>query len=312
MKAVIINGYGGRDRLKLAEVPLPDIRDDEVLVRIYATSVNPVDWKAREGMLRKHRSFDFPLILGWDFSGVVIRTGDKVKDWNAGDEVFGLPDLNRNGTYAEYIAVKAAYLAQKPANLPHLEAASVPLVGLTAWQSLVECAELKPGNRVLIHAGAGGVGSFAIQLAKHMGAYVIANASGKNESFVRKLGADHVIDYRQSDFAEELSELDLVFDTIGGTTLEKSYRVLKPGGKIVSIMGFPDPSLAEKYKVRVEHVEVRPDGKQLKKIAALLQKGHIKPVVTQVYSLEEITKAHQASETGHVRGKIGIQILSTE
>jgi len=165
---------------------------------------------------------------------------------------------------------------------------------------------------VLIHAGAGGVGSFAIQLAKHLGAYVIATASGKNESFLRELGADYVIDYQQCDFARELSGLDLVFDTVGGPTLEKSYRVLKPGGKIVSIVGFPDTKLVEQYKVHVEHVEVRPDGKQLMEIAALLEKGHIKPVVTQVFSLNEIAKAHQASENGHVRGKIGIKILSTE
>jgi NADPH:quinone reductase-like Zn-dependent oxidoreductase len=203
-------------------------------------------------------------------------------------------------------------LAKKPLNLTHLEAATIPLVGLTAWQSLVECAKIQPGDRVLIHAGAGGVGSLAIQLAKHLGAYVIATASGKNKWFLRELGADEVIDYRHRAFEKELSGLDLVFDTIGGTTLERSYRVLKPGGKIVSIIGFPDAKLAEKYQVCVEHVEVQPDGKQLAEIAALLEKGIIKPVVTQVFSLDEIVKAHEASETGHVRGKIGIHILSTE
>jgi NADPH:quinone reductase-like Zn-dependent oxidoreductase len=308
VKAVIINEYGGRDRLQLAEVPVPDIREDEVLVRIKATSVNPVDWKAREGMLREHRPFDFPLILGWDLSGVVVETGQKVNKWKAGDEVFGLTDLTRNGTYAEYIAVKAAYLAKKRGNLTHLEAASIPLVGLTAWQSLVDTVGIKPGDRVLIHAGAGGVGSFAIQLAKYLGAYVVATASERNESFLRELGADHVIDYRRYDFVHELSGLDLVFHTVGGTTLENSYRVLKPGGKIVSIAGFPDAKLVEQYAVHVEHVEVRPDGKQVMELVALLEQRHIKPVVTQVFSMEEIAEAHQVSETGHVRGKIGIEI----
>jgi len=308
MKAIIIKDYGGRDQLQFVQMPKPKIQDDEVLVKIVATSVNPVDWKAREGMLRKHRHFDLPLILGWDLSGVVAEVGKNVTKFQVGEAVYGMPDLTKNGTYAEYIAVKEDYLALKPESLSHIEAASIPLVGLTAWQSLMIFAKLKKGDRVLIHAGAGGVGSFAIQLAKYLGAYVVTTASDQNKEFLYQLGADQVIDYRKDDFSKVLSHLDIVFDSVGGTTLERSYQVLKPGGKLISIAGTPNRKLAEKHSIYVHHVEVQPDGKQLKEIANLLDSNHIKPVVTQVFELEDIKKAHELSESRHVRGKISILI----
>jgi NADPH:quinone reductase-like Zn-dependent oxidoreductase len=308
MKAFIIKDYGNRDQLQLVQMSKPKIQDDEVLVKIIATSVNPVDWKAREGMLRKHRDFDLPLILGWDLSGIVTEVGKIVTKFQVGEAVYGMPDLTKNGTYAEFIAVKEDYLALKPESLSHIEAASIPLVGLTAWQSLIIFAKPKKGDRVLIHAGAGGVGSFAIQLAKYLGAYVVTTASKRNKEFLYQLGADQVIDYQKYDFSKELSNLDIVFDTVGGTTLERSYQVLKPGGKLISIAGSPNHELAEKYSIHVHHVEVQPDGKQLKEIANLLDSNHIKPVVTQVFELEDIKKAHELSESRHVRGKISVII----
>nr|WP_220185897.1 NADP-dependent oxidoreductase [Paenactinomyces guangxiensis] len=297
--------YGGREKLHLTQTSVPQAGNDEVLVKIKSSSVNPVDWKARKGMLRGHRDFHLPLIPGWDLSGVVVEAGSQVSKFKVGDAVYGMPDLTKNGTYAEFIAVKEEYLAPKPEGLSFLEAASIPLVGLTAWQSLIDHADVKPNSRILIHAGAGGVGSFAIQLAKHLGAHVVTTTSQKNEDFVRQLGADEVIDYREHDFAK-FSGFDCVFDTVGGATLQKSYKILKTGGTLVTIAGTPDPQLAKEFSVDIKHVEVQPNGQQLEEIRKLLEAGAIKPVVTRYFSLEEIQKAHELSESGHVRGKIGI------
>jgi len=309
LKAIVISNYGGRDQLQLEDIPAPSVEKDEVLVKIHATSVNPLDWKVREGMLKGRRDFQFPLILGWDFSGVVIDVGEEVSQhYQIGDAVFGMPDLTKNGTYAEYISVKADYIAPKPRNLSHVEAASIPLVGLTAWQSLVTHGNLQQGEKVLIHAGAGGVGSFAIQLAKHLGAYVATTVSERNKDFVSELGADEVIDYQKQDFAAQLADFDVVFDTVGGATLEKSCSVLKPGGRLITIAGSPNASLEERYAIRIDPVEVEPNGQHMKEILTLLENRKIRPVVEQQYRLDEIQKAHEVSESRHLRGKIGIVV----
>jgi len=250
-----------------------------------------------------------PYILGWDISGTVEQAGSEVTGLKKGDEVFGRSAFQRNGTYAEYIAVKADEVTTKPKNLTHKEAASIPLVGITAWESLVNKAGITKGQHVLIHAASGGVGSIAVQIAKAKGCYVIGTTSTANVDLVKKLGADEVIDYTTRDFSERLTGLDVVFDTLGGSVLDRSWKVLKKGGILVSIAGNPDPAEAEKYGVRTAYVFVGPSVTILNELRTLIETGKIKPVIDRVYTLDEIRLAHQYSQSGRAKGKIVIEII---
>ncbi|WP_010280788.1 NADP-dependent oxidoreductase [Bacillus timonensis] len=310
MRAVIINEYGSKDVLVGQELPKPEIKANQVLVEVYATSINPIDWKLRAGYLKHMLDWTFPIILGWDVAGKIVEVGEDVKNYQVGDEVFARPDTTPKGTYAEFTTVDEELLAKKPGNLTFEEAASVPLAGLTAWQCLVDKTKVKQGDKVLIHAGAGGVGSLAIQMAKHLGAYVATTASEKNEAYVKKLGADEFINYRTQQFDEELSEFDVVIDTMGGDILNKSFKILKPGGRLVTIAGQPDPALAEEHQVTASSYWLTPNGKQLGELGELLEKGILKPQVGSVFgfSEEELQKAHELSETNHAKGKIVIKV----
>ncbi len=308
LKAVIIEKYGGIDELKYTEIDEPNLKDNDVLIEIAATSVNPVDWKIREGYLKGMLDYNFPLTLGLDAAGTIKELGKKVTKFRVGDKVFTRPDITRNGTYAEYVAVDENLVAKKPENLSFEEAASIPLVGLTSWQCLDDFADIKQGDKVLIHAGSGGVGSFAIQLAKSLGAWVATTCSTKNIEFVKSLGADKVIDYRIEDFTQVLADMDIVFDTLGGDIQTQSYDVLKEEGVLVSIAGQPDQELAQTKKVKAGYVFLEPDGEQLAKIGEMTEQGKIRANVGTVMKLEEIQEAHRLSETHHAKGKIVLRV----
>ena len=308
MKAVIIENYGGIDELKYTEIDEPNLKDDDVLIEIAATSVNPIDWKLREGHLKGMLQYDFPFILGLDAAGTIKEVGKNVTKFKIGDNVFTRPDITRNGTYAEYVAVDENLVAKKPENLSFEEAASIPLVGLTSWQCLVDVADIKQGDKVLIHAGSGGVGSFAIQLAKSFGAWVVTTCSTRNVEFVKSLGADKVIDYRNEDFTQVLADMDIVFDTLGGDIQTQSYDVLKEDGNLVSIAGQPDQELAQARNVKAGFVFLEPDGEQLTKIGEMIEQGKIRANVGTVMELKEIQEAHRLSETHHAKGKIVLRV----
>lgn len=310
VKAVVINQYGDSNVLEEMELSKPTPDENQVLVEIYATSINPIDWKLRSGYLKDMLPLEFPIILGWDLAGKVVATGDKVENFQIGDEVFARPATNNRGTYAEYAAVDEHLLAKKPASLTFEQAASIPLAGLTAWQCLVDVTKVKAGEKVLIQAGAGGVGSLAIQIAKSIGAYVATTASADNEAYVKELGADLFIDYRKENFEDVLADYDVVIDTMGGEILNRGFTVLKPGGRIVTISGQPDQSLADKYQVEANGYWLNPDGTQLGELGELLEKGDVKPQVghTFPFSGEGLRRAHQLSETHHAKGKIVINM----
>jgi len=308
MKAVRFHDYGGGDVLVLEEIPRPAIGDDEVLVKVAAAGVNPVDWKVRGGYLKDFMPYDLPLIPGWDFSGVVEETGSGVSGLAAGEEVYGLADLARDGTYAEYVAVKAATVAPKPKSIDHLQAASVPLAGLTAWQALFDIGGLDEGQRILVHAAAGGVGIFAVQFARWKGAYVIGTASARNKDFLISLGVDEVVDYTAAPFEEAVQDVDLVLDAMGGEVQSRSWAVLKKGGILVSLVGPPDETAAADHGVRGEGVFVQPNAGQLSRIGELIDSGAVTTCIAEVLPLSEARKAQELNETGHTRGKIVLEI----
>lgn len=308
MKAVRIHAYGNADVLTYEEAPMPQLAPDDVLVRVVNASVNPVDWKIREGHAQSMLSYAFPLILGWDVSGVVDAVGEDVTRFKVGDAVFSRPDIKRDGTYAEYVAIRETELAHKPKTVSHAEAASLPLAGITAWEVLITTARITSRQRVLIHAGAGGVGSLAIQLAKTRGAYVIATASGKNVSLVRSLGADEVIDYRTQAFEKVVKDVDVVFDTLGGQVQEVSWNVLKPGGILVSIVSPPSEERARELGMRAGFVFIQPNAAILNQLAALVDAGAIRPIVGAEYALKDIAKAHAFSQSGRAVGKIVLYV----
>ncbi len=311
MKAIIIDQYGDADQLKEKdEIPIPEIKDNQVLVEMHATSINPIDWKLREGYLQEGLPFEFPIILGWDAAGVIKQIGKNVTAFQVGDEVFARPDLTPNGTYAAYTAVDEELLAMKPKNISFEEAAAVPLAGLTAWQCLVNFSEIKEGDKVLIHAGSGGVGSMAIQIAKSFDAYVASTASGKNETFLKELGVDQFINYKEEDFEDVLQDYDIVVDTLGGEILNKSFQVLKEGGRLVSIAGKPDEKLAKQKGIKADSLWLEPDGKELAELGKLIEDGKLKPYIGHTFPLTEngLKEAHRLSETHHAKGKIVIQI----
>lgn len=315
MKAIAIEAYGGPEQLRLMDLPVPVPGDDEVLIELVCTSVNPVDWKIREGQLKDRLPNVFPIIPGWDAAGTVKAVGANVTRFQGGERVFAYcrkPTIQW-GTYAEYVTMEARHVALMPKNLSFAQAAAIPLTTLTAWQSLFDRACLGSGQTVLIHAGAGGVGGMAIPLARHVGAKVYATASRVNHEYVRGRGAAHVIDYTSENFVDAIRRLepdgvDVVYDTVGAAVYHASFAALKRGGFIVSIREKPDEKLAAQYGVRCGYVFVEPDGEQLGAIAYLLEEGAIQPPQIEEMPLEAAAAAQERSRAGHVCGKIVLRI----
>jgi NADPH:quinone reductase-like Zn-dependent oxidoreductase len=332
MKAVLSEQYGGPEVMQLEDVAVPKAGPNGVLVRIHATSVNPIDWRLRQGMLRAIMPVVFPVIWGADCSGVVEEVGNAVTLFGPGDEVYGFKDgrvaKTYRGTYAEYAVLPENALARKPASLTHEEAASVPLAALTAWQALVMQGRLKRGDRVLVHAGAGGVGIFAIQIAKAFGAYVAATASARNQDFLREMGADLAIDYQHDRLQDKVSGCDLVLDGVGESVWASSLAVMKRGGKLMSLLAPIPREGAGKLRFygragshmaawivratlgvkRLQLTQAKPFGGELTKISALIEAGKVRTVIERMFPLQEIAAAHRLSETGHVRGKIVVKV----
>ena len=308
MKAIRIHNYGGPEVLRYEYAPRPKPQAGEVLIRVHAAGVNPIDWKVREGEMKDFWPHKFPLILGWDLSGVVKEFGTGVSRFKIGDEVYSVPDPTRDGAYADYIAVRESELALKPASLHHIRAAAVPLAAVTAWQALFDTAQLRPGQRVLIHAGSGGVGHFAVQLAKWKGAYVFATASTTNQDLLRELGVDKVIDYTQQRFEDVTRNVDVVLDTIGGETQERSWSVLKKGGNLVSLVQPPSEEKAKELGIRATMIGGHPSGEQLAEIARIIEAGKLAPVLDRIHPLSEVRRAHELSQTGHTHGKIVLRV----
>jgi NADPH:quinone reductase-like Zn-dependent oxidoreductase len=307
MKAIRIHKYGGPEVLQYEDARRPKPKPGEVLIRVHAAGVNPIDWKVREGYAKDFWTHKFPLILGWDLSGVVEEVGSGVSRFKKGDKVYSVSDASRDGAYAKYIAVRESEIALKPKSLHHVHAAAVPLAALTAWQALFDAAQLEPGHRVLIHAASGGVGHFAVQLAKWKGAHVIATASKKNHGMLHELGVDQAIDYTTQRFEDVARDVDIVLDPIAGETQERSWQVLNRGGILVSL----HQDAAEKAKalgLRAAFVVHKPNGAQLAKIAAVIDSGNLKPVVNRVLPLSEARRAHKLSQSGHIRGKIVLRV----
>jgi NADPH:quinone reductase-like Zn-dependent oxidoreductase len=308
MKAVRIHQYGGPEVLVFDDAPRPVPGLGEVLIKVHAAGVNPVDWKIRAGYMKEFRPYTFPLILGWDLSGVVEAIGPGAGKFKVGDEVYSRPDISRNGAYAEYIAVKESEAAFKPRLIDHIHAAAIPLACLTAWQAIFDTAGLSAGQKILIHAAAGGVGSFAVQLAKWKDAYVIGTASGRNQSFLRDMGVDEPIDYEKMRFEDLVHDVDVVFDTIGGDIQKRSWMVLKKGGILVSIAASPKAEEAARGGVRQAFIFMTPNGSELTEIAGLVDSGKLKPIVETVLPLADARRAHELSQTGHTRGKIVLRV----
>lgn len=308
MKAVRIYAYGDASVLRYEDAPMPDTAPNDVLVRVVAASVNPVDWKIREGYLKQMLPHQFPLTLGWDVSGVVDAIGKNVSRFKVGDAVFSRPDINRNGTYAEYVAIREDELAHKPQTISYVEAATLPLAGIAAWEAIITTAKAAAGQRILVHAASGGVGAIAVQLAKSRGAYVIATASEKNRALVKSLGADEVIDYRTQKFEAVVRDVDAVFDTIGGQVQEASWSVLKRGGILVSITGTPSEEKAKALGVRSAFLFIGPSAPILTQLAELADNGKLRPLVGAEFALKDISKAHALSQSGHAVGKIALYV----
>ncbi|SSR08517.1 NADP-dependent oxidoreductase [Acinetobacter baumannii] len=330
MKAVYITRYGNISDVQVDEQPKPLVTENAVLVKVQAASINPLDLRVLEGEFKAILPVPFPFILGNDFAGTVVEVGSKVSQFKVGDEVYAKTDLN--GAFAEYTVVQQSSLALKPQNISMEQAAALPLVSLTSWQALVEIAKVKAGQKVLIHAGSGGVGSIAIQLAKSLGATVATTTSAKNSSWVKELGADIIIDYKTMDFEQELKDYDVVLDTQGGKILEKSLNVLKRGGRLISISGPPDHAFAEvinpnwflkcvipmlswsiRHKAKKRGITytflfMQPNGQQLSEISKLVESEKINPIVDKIYTFAEIKDAFQYVNTGRAKGKVVLKI----
>ncbi|HLI84806.1 MAG TPA: NADP-dependent oxidoreductase [Bryobacteraceae bacterium] len=309
MKAVRMHAYGKPEVLQYEDAPRPEPGAGDVLVKIHAAGVNPVDWKIRAGMTRGFIELPLPAILGWDFSGVVEQLGPGVTGWKPGDEVYARPDLRRPGAYAEYIAVRASEIQHKPKKLDHVQSAAIPLAALTAWQAIFDAGQLQAGQKILIHAAAGGVGTFAVQLAKWKGAYVIGTASARNHPLLRDLGADELIDYNTTRFEDTAKGVDVVLDAMAGETRERSWQVLKKGGILVSILGQPSEEKARQYGVRAAGIFVQPNQPQLREIANLADSGKLRPIIEAVLPLAEAARAHEMNQTQHTVGKIVLRVV---
>ena len=332
MKAFIVNRYGKKEKLQLTEIAAPVVKDTDILVQVYAAGVNLLDAKLRNGEFKMILPYKTPFILGHDVAGVVTKAGSGVSKFKVGDEVYARPADHRIGTFAELIAMNEKDVALKPKNLSMVEAASVPLVGLTAWQALVEKAKLKKGQKVFIQAGSGGVGTFAIQLAKHLGATVATTTSTANIDLVKGLGADIIIDYKKEDFETILKDYDVVLNSQDAKTLEKSLKVLKTGGKVISISGPPDPDFgrtinagwflkiilkflsagirkkAKRLGVNFSFLFMWAQGEQLSEITKLIEAGVIKPVMDKLFPFEQTNEAMSYAETGRAKGKVVVKL----
>lgn len=332
MKAFIIDRYSKKEAGRIADVPEPGLRDDDVLIQVHAAGVNPLDAKIRNGEFRLILPYRMPLVLGHDVAGTVVRVGPRVQSFKPGDEVYARPDDLRIGSFAEYIAVRETSLARRPANRTMEEAASIPLVALTAWQALVDIAKVRTGQKVFIQAGSGGVGTIAIQLATHLGAFVATTTSTGNVGWVKALGADVVIDYRTQDFSRELRDFDVVLNSLGSDELEKSLRIIRPGGHLISISGPPTPEFGAEQKLawplqlvlRLASYNIRrkvkrrgiaysflymhADGYQLGRMTELIEAGTIRPIVERVFPLEATAEALAYVEQGRVRGKVVVKV----
>lgn len=332
MKAFVLDRYAKKGALRLADIPTPELNDDEVLVEVHAAGVNLLDSKIRDGEFKLILPYRLPTVLGHDVAGVVVKVGPLVRQFRLGDEVYARPDDFRIGSFAEYVPVKEASLALKPKNLTMEEAASIPLVGLTAWQVLVEKAGLKKGQKVFIQAGSGGVGSFAIQLAKHRGATVATTTGTNNVALVKGLGADVVVDYKQQDFEHVLRDYDVVLNSQDGKTLQKALGVLQEGGKLISISGPPDPEFgravnapgfvklvmrllsagirrkSKQRGVSYSFLFMRADGAQLREITTLIEAAAIVPVIDRIFPFESTNEAMAYVESGHAKGKVVVKL----
>ena len=309
MKAIQIHEFGGPEVLKYEDASVPKPAPDEVLVKIHASGVNPIDWKIREGHAKGMFPTTFPLIPGWDMSGEIEEVGSNVSNFKKGDEVYGRPDPTRNGTYAEYITVKADQVNYKPQSIDHYHAAAVPLAGLTAWQALFEHGHLEKGQRVLIHAAAGGVGTYAVQFAKWKGAYVIGTASKESFDLLRKLGADEVIDYKNEKFEDKVKDIDLVIDLIGGVTQKRSLAVIKKGGRLVTTVQPQNQEEAKAKDIHIEGFMALSLPRDLQQIASLIDSGKVNPVVDKILPLRQAAEAQKISEGGHTKGKIVLKVI---
>ncbi|TDX86116.1 NADP-dependent oxidoreductase [Epilithonimonas xixisoli] len=332
MKAFTLQGYSKTDKLELVEFPEPNLKENEILVEIHSASVNQLDSKLKSGEFKMILPYKFPLILGHDVAGIVVKTGSKVKNFKVGDEVFSrLPDFHI-GAFAESVAINENFVALKPKNISMEEASSIPLVALTVWQAFIEKAKLKKGQKVFIQAGSGGVGTIAIQLAKHLGAFVATTTSEKNFDLVKQLGADVIIDYKTQDFENILTDYDLVLNSQNQETLEKSLRILKSGGKLISISGPPDSTfakeiglnffmkfiisllsrktkkLAKKQNVDYFFLFMQANGTQLAEIGKLIEAGIIKPIIDKIFPFEQTNDALDYVESGRAKGKVIIKI----
>lgn len=305
-RAIVINQYGGSEGLQEENVKLPALKEDQVLVQVQATSINPIDWKLREGYLQQMFDWEFPIILGWDVAGIISAVGENVTDWQIGDRVFARPATTRFGTYADYAIVDTNLLAKIPANISFEAAAATPLAALTAYQGLFNHGHLQKGEKVLIHAGAGGVGTYAIQLAKAQGAEVFTTASKKNHELLYRLGADKVIDYHEENFVEAFSDLDLVLDTMGGKIQEDSVKVLKNGGRLVTVLGISNLDLMTAKNIFAQAIWLEPNGKELAQLANWMQAGQLESVIGAQFPLTAagVKSAHELSATHHAVGKI--------
>ena len=307
MKAIVINTYGNEDVLNYTEVERPEPKADEVLVKVHAAAVNPADWKIRDGMGEQF-GFKLPLILGGDIAGTVEAVGDGVESFKQGDAVYGMTLSSLSGGYAEYAVTKADAIAPKPESITFEAAAAIPIAALTAWQAMFDIANLSSGQRILITGASGGVGSMAVQLAKAKGAIAIGTASGKNEQFVRDLGADEFVDYTAQPFEEVVKDVDVVFDTIGGDTSAPAFQTLKKGGFLVAAPGPPSEEKAKEFGVEAAWVFCKPNAQQLAEINRLIDEGKLKIHIETVLPLTEVKKAHQLSQSGRTRGKIVLQV----
>ncbi|MGX7127464.1 NADP-dependent oxidoreductase [Enterococcus wangshanyuanii] len=331
MNSALIRKYG-QETLEIAKVPMPEISENDVLVKIVAASINPIDLKTQAGKMKMLLKYQMPLILGSDFSGVIVEVGSNISDFQKGDKVYSRVQKDRIGTFAEYIAVDQTDIARKPTNLTFEEAASIPLVGLTSYQALYDIMQLTAQDKVLIQAGSGGIGTIAIQLAKLTGAYVATTTSTKNVEFVKQLGADKVIDYKKQKFEEELQAYDYIFDTMGGDILKNAFKIVKPGGKVVTISGIPNEVFAKEYGLplwkqfllkvaswNIRKLEkatesqyiflfMKPSGAQLALLTDWFEQDKIHPVIDQIVSLEEIQKGIDRSRSGRAKGKIIVRV----
>ena len=309
MLAVRMHSYGGPEVLIYEEVPKPEPSAGEILIKVHAAGVNPVDWKVREGYFKQMVDYKLPLIPGWDFSGDVVSLGPDADRFEEGDEVFGKADSLRDGAYAEYLVMKESEVAFKPKSIDHIEAAAIPIGALTAWQALFDTARLTEGQSALIHAAAGGVGHFAVQLAKWKGATVIGTASQRNLDFLRRIGVDKAIDYHKRQFEDVVKNVDVVLDTIGGDIQKRSWKVLKKGGILISIVSPPSQQEADANGVYQAFIRTQSNAAQLAEIAELIDSGELVSIVETVLPLSEARHAQELSQAGHTRGKIVLKIV---